>query len=158
MNLSTTEIHPRNLPCRAALHPSALILHPFPAPRSPQTPSLPGTDPRSDRPRCDGRESKFLAGKFLAGGRQAGRQAGRRNVLPHDEPDRPRTRELEHDGVDPRQMIRQQQEAPFRQRPHPMRRHPVDEPPDERADSSDEAFGEGRGAIHGAGVFDFSAR
>jgi len=27
-----------------------------------QTPSLPDADPRSDRPRCGGRESKFLAG------------------------------------------------------------------------------------------------
>ena len=80
------------------------------------------------------------------------------NILPHDEPDRPRTRELEHDRVDPRQVIRQQQKAPLRQRPHPMRRHTIDEPPDECADGSDEAFGEGRGAIHGAGVFDFSAR
>jgi len=26
-----------------------------------QTPSLPGTDPHSDRPRCGERESKFLA-------------------------------------------------------------------------------------------------
>ena len=26
-----------------------------------QTPSLPNADPRSDRPRCGGRESKFLA-------------------------------------------------------------------------------------------------
>jgi len=29
-----------------------------------QTPSLPNADPRSDRPRCGGRESKFLADIF----------------------------------------------------------------------------------------------
>ncbi len=42
MNLSTTEINPRNLPGRAALHP-------FPAPRSLQIPSLPGALRRPTR-------------------------------------------------------------------------------------------------------------
>ena len=35
--------------------------HPSSTPLSPQTPSLPDADPRSDRFRCGGRESKFLA-------------------------------------------------------------------------------------------------
>ena len=32
----------------------------FTGPWKHRTPSLPDADPRSDRPRCDGRESKFL--------------------------------------------------------------------------------------------------
>ena len=43
------------------LHPSYFVFHPSSAPLSPQTPSLPAADPRSDRFRCAGRESKFLA-------------------------------------------------------------------------------------------------
>ena len=43
------------------IHPSSVGFHPSSAPLSPQTPSLPGADPRSGRPRCAGRESKFLA-------------------------------------------------------------------------------------------------
>jgi hypothetical protein len=42
-------------------HPSSFRIQPSFAPRSPQTPSLPDARPRSDRPRCDGRESNFLA-------------------------------------------------------------------------------------------------
>jgi hypothetical protein len=34
-----------------------------PSPDPSQTPSLPAADPRSDRFRCAGRESKFLAAK-----------------------------------------------------------------------------------------------
>jgi hypothetical protein len=41
-------------------HPSSFRIQPSFAPRSPQTPSLPDARPRSDRPRCDGRESNFL--------------------------------------------------------------------------------------------------
>jgi len=47
-------------------HPSSFRIQPSFAPRSPQTPSLPDARPRSDRPRCDGRESNFLAVNFLA--------------------------------------------------------------------------------------------
>ncbi len=61
MNFSTTEIHPRNLPRRATLHPSALILHPFPTPCSPQTPTQPGTIRRPARFRRGAAKSKFLA-------------------------------------------------------------------------------------------------
>ena len=43
------------------IHPSSFVFHPSSAPLSPQTPSLPAADPRSDRFRCAGRESKFLA-------------------------------------------------------------------------------------------------
>ena len=43
------------------IHPSSFGFHPSSAPLSPQTPSLPGADPRSGRPRCAGRKSKFLA-------------------------------------------------------------------------------------------------
>ena len=42
------------------IHPSSFGFHPSSAPLSPQTPSLPGADPRSGRPRCAGRESNFL--------------------------------------------------------------------------------------------------
>ena len=42
MKYSPIENHPRNLPLGAAVHPSSLTLHPSSAPRSPQTPSLPG--------------------------------------------------------------------------------------------------------------------
>ena len=37
-----------------------------------QTPSLPDADPRSDRPRCGGRESKFLAARSLSAMREPG--------------------------------------------------------------------------------------
>ena len=50
------------------IHPSSFIIQPSYAPRSPQTPSLPDADPLSDCPRRGGRESKFLAAKFLAAG------------------------------------------------------------------------------------------
>ena len=48
------------------LHPSYFVFHPSSAPLSPQTPSLPAADPRSDRFRCAGRESKFLAEEKIA--------------------------------------------------------------------------------------------
>ena len=55
----------RNFPSRTRvklpIHPSSVVFHPSSSPLSPQTPSLPGADPRSGRPRCAGRESKFLA-------------------------------------------------------------------------------------------------
>ena len=43
------------------IHPSSFAFHPSSTPRSPQTPSLPDARPRSDRLRCGGRESNFLA-------------------------------------------------------------------------------------------------
>ena len=55
----------RKLPSRSRvelpIHPSSFIIQPSSTPRSPQTPSLPEARPRSDRFRCGGRESKFLA-------------------------------------------------------------------------------------------------
>lgn len=65
MNLAATESHPRKSPVRRSversIHPSSLSFQPSFTPRSPLTPSLPGTDSRSDRFRCGGSESKFLA-------------------------------------------------------------------------------------------------
>jgi hypothetical protein len=56
---------PRKFPSRSRLklpiHSSSFIIQPSATPRSPQTPSLPDARPRSDRFRCGGRESNFLA-------------------------------------------------------------------------------------------------
>ena len=65
MNLATIEPHPRKSAFRIgaerSIHPSSFRIQPPFTPRSPQTPSLPDAEPRSDRPQCGGRESKFLA-------------------------------------------------------------------------------------------------
>lgn len=65
MNLSTTGIHPRKSTVRsrnAGLQsPSRHSTFVFPPIAPAQTPSLPGTDPRSGRFRFAGRKSKFLA-------------------------------------------------------------------------------------------------
>lgn len=49
------------------IHPSSFTIQPSATPRSPQTPSLPDARPRSDRFRCAGRESKFLADRTIVG-------------------------------------------------------------------------------------------
>ena len=65
MNFAATDTHPRKSASRSraklSIHPSSFGFHPSSAPLSPQTPSLPDARPRSDRFRCGGRESKFLA-------------------------------------------------------------------------------------------------
>ena len=43
------------------IHTSSFIIQPSDTPRSPHTPSLPDARPRSDRFRCGGRGSNFLA-------------------------------------------------------------------------------------------------
>ena len=53
---------------------------------------------RGDGKRTDGPEDRIEKPLFV-------------DVLEDDEPDRARTRELEHDGIDPGQMIRKKQEA-----------------------------------------------
>jgi hypothetical protein len=58
MNLATTESHPRKSGSRSS---TGSLLHPFPTPRSPHTPSLPDARPSSERLRCGERKSKFLA-------------------------------------------------------------------------------------------------
>lgn len=62
MNLATTDSHPRKSGSRSS---TGSLLHPFSTPRSPQTPSLPDADPRSDRFWCGGHESNFLAVKKI---------------------------------------------------------------------------------------------
>ena len=58
MKPSTTASFCRKFPVRRSV---TSALHPLSAPRSPHTPSLPDARPGSDRFRCGGRESKFLA-------------------------------------------------------------------------------------------------
>ena len=58
MNFSATASSSRKSPVPGRV---TSALHRYSTPRSPQTPSLPGACPRSDRPRCGGRKSKFLA-------------------------------------------------------------------------------------------------
>ena len=58
MNTTTTASRPRKSGSRSS---TGSLLHPFSTPRSPHTPSLPDARPRSDRFRCGGRKSKFLA-------------------------------------------------------------------------------------------------
>ena len=58
MNLSAIASSCRKFSVRSSV---ANALHPLSAPRSPHTPSLPDARPRSDRFRCGGRESEFLA-------------------------------------------------------------------------------------------------
>jgi hypothetical protein len=60
MKPSATASSCRKFPVRSSV---ASSLHPLFAPRSPQTPSLPDARPRSDRFRCGGRESNFLAAR-----------------------------------------------------------------------------------------------
>ena len=65
MNFAPTDTHPQKSASRSRAelsnHPSSCGFHPLSAPLSHQTPSLPDDAPLSDRPRCGGRESKFLA-------------------------------------------------------------------------------------------------
>ena len=61
MNFAATTSCPTKSPVRSSV---ASALHPLFAPRSPQTPSLPDARPHSDRFRCGGRESEFLAVTF----------------------------------------------------------------------------------------------
>jgi len=65
MNLAATTSCPTKSPVRRSaevpLHPSSVTIQPSATPRSPQTPSLPDARPGSDRFRCGGRESNFLA-------------------------------------------------------------------------------------------------
>ena len=58
MNTTITASRPRKSGSRSS---TGSLLHPFSTPRSPHTPSLPDARPRSDRFRCGGRKSKFLA-------------------------------------------------------------------------------------------------
>jgi hypothetical protein len=62
MNFAATTFCPTKSPVRSIV---VVALHPLFAPRSPQTPSLPDARPRSDRFRCGGRESNFLAAKAV---------------------------------------------------------------------------------------------
>ena len=63
MNFAATISCPTKSRVRSSV---ASALHPLFAPRSPQTPSLPDARPHSDRFRCGGRESEFLAVKVTA--------------------------------------------------------------------------------------------
>ena len=58
MNFAATTFCPAKSPVRSIV---VVALHSLFAPRSPHTPSLPDARPRSDRFRCGGRKSKFLA-------------------------------------------------------------------------------------------------
>jgi hypothetical protein len=58
MNLAATASSLGKSPLRSSV---TRALHALFAPRSPHTPSLPDARPRSDRFRCGGRESNFLA-------------------------------------------------------------------------------------------------
>ena len=63
MNFAATTSCPTKSPVRSSV---ASALHPLFAPRSPQTPSLPDARPHSDRFRCGGRESEFLAAMVVS--------------------------------------------------------------------------------------------
>ena len=65
------------------------------------------------------------------------------DVVKDDEADRARARELEHDGVDPREVIRQEQKSARRQPVRVMGSDAVDAARDQCADGAKEAFGKG---------------
>jgi hypothetical protein len=68
MNFAATDTRPRKSASRSraepSSHPSSFGFHPSSDPLSAQAPSLPDAHPRSDRFRCAGRESEFLAAVF----------------------------------------------------------------------------------------------
>ena len=66
----------------------------------------------------------------------------------HDEADGARTRELEDDGIDPREVIWQQEKSPRRQPLRMMRRDAVDASREQRAAAADEKFEEGGRSVH----------
>jgi hypothetical protein len=61
--------------------------------------------------------------------------------LPHNESNRTRTRELKNNGIHPREVIRQKQEATFRQRTHAVRVHFINESGDARPEFAGDPFG-----------------
>ena len=74
------------------------------------------------------------------------------NSLINDEPDRPWTSQLQDDGIDPREMIRQQQKTALRQPSHTMRADAIHATGQNLANEAQEATGEwsfGDGLGHG---------